>query len=384
MFWNKTKNNLLQHRIDELKKQLNEKDELITSLHNKFPRYQDGLKFLLQQYAHKTSEITHFSDLGKSLDLIREHSASTAQSLNAEQSKLRETSSLFQQSTIILSEITSGIQNLNNVTTSSADSVNKLETATKNIEQFTTIISDISNQTNLLALNAAIEAARAGDKGRGFAVVAGEVRALASKTAAATDQIKNFVHTINQQSQATQTGFSQIVASSESMNNAVLTVGNVIDEVVSLADNMTRVISTSSSNAFIEMVKLDHVMFKVNVYQRIFGLSSQSIDSFSDHHQCRLGQWYYQGQGRDLAMLDSYRAIEKPHMKVHQDGIKALTAKIEKRHEDCITALYSMELASREVLDLLDAIADDYAEFVMNQALETSAQKQGTDNIEMF
>jgi methyl-accepting chemotaxis protein len=71
-----------------------------------------------------------------------------------------------------------------------------LAEAAARIGEVVRLISGIAGQTNLLALNATIEAARAGEHGKGFAVVASEVKALASQTAKATEEIGGQIATI--------------------------------------------------------------------------------------------------------------------------------------------------------------------------------------------
>lgn len=99
-----------------------------------------------------------------------------------------------------------------------ATSLNALTERTEKIEQVTSVINGVAEQTNLLALNAAIEAARAGEQGRGFAVVADEVRALAAKTAAATDDIANMLHAIREQSRNTGQAMAGLVELSENVS----------------------------------------------------------------------------------------------------------------------------------------------------------------------
>jgi len=70
-----------------------------------------------------------------------------------------------------------------------SDLIETLNQSGKKISEVVNLINDIAKQTNLLALNATIEAARAGEAGKGFAVVASEVKALATQTSNATDQI---------------------------------------------------------------------------------------------------------------------------------------------------------------------------------------------------
>lgn len=81
-----------------------------------------------------------------------------------------------------------------------SDMINNVDEQSKKIGEITDTISSIADQTNLLALNASIESARAGEAGKGFAVVAEEIRKLAEQSSEASDDIRELISGMQEQS----------------------------------------------------------------------------------------------------------------------------------------------------------------------------------------
>lgn len=84
----------------------------------------------------------------------------------------------------------------------SVDAINRLSSHSLRVGEFLDVIKEVVSQTNLLSLNASIIAAQAGDRGKAFAVVAEEVRALAKRTSASTDEIEELVSNIQKETTA--------------------------------------------------------------------------------------------------------------------------------------------------------------------------------------
>lgn len=125
------------------------------------------------------------------------------------------------------------------------EKIQGLETAAQRIGDVVSLISDIAEQTNLLALNATIEAARAGDAGKGFAVVASEVKALATQTAKATEEISTQITAIQGSTSESVEAIRAISETMDEINNHTTNIAASIQE----QQLATREISRSAQSA---------------------------------------------------------------------------------------------------------------------------------------
>jgi methyl-accepting chemotaxis protein len=127
--------------------------------------------------------------------------------------------------------------------------VSKLGDSSVEIGKVIEVITSIAQQTNLLALNATIEAARAGEAGKGFAVVANEVKELAKQTAKATEEIKQKIGVIRENTGGAVEAIGGIKSVIDKISQISTTIATAVEEQSATTQEMARNVTEAARGA---------------------------------------------------------------------------------------------------------------------------------------
>lgn len=349
---------LLRQELINTQQQLRSHEERLATLSGERDAAVAEREQLQRRLQGHAALFDRLKEFGESASEIQGTLASLAMLMKDEREHAVQTSTTLSVNLTATERIASHLNHLSAKTKETSTNVDRLNDRTGEIGGIVKLIKEIADQTNLLALNAAIEAARAGEQGRGFAVVADEVRKLAERTTAATGDISSLVGSIQDETRQVKAAMELSPQQATEFARDGAEASNSMQGLMELTRQMTGTIAGTALRSFIETAKVDHLVFKFEIYKVFFGVSQKRPEDFASHTGCRLGKWYYEGDGRDcFSKLSGYREVEPAHIEFHKHGVEAVRRFYEGDVEGGLGEAMVMERSSHTVLAQLERMA---------------------------
>lgn len=173
-----------------------------------------------------------------------------------------------------------------------------------------------------------------------------------------------------------QSVFRHLDSYSEAFHEAQASLGHLVQELMrsDSPNGIERLFSIlrhrsekmppgNALRSFMELCRMDHLIYKFDVYKVLMGLSKQHPSHFASHLNCRLGKWHHNWKGSaKLSKLKGLDELEAPHRAMHDHAIHAVSSYYAKDYDKTIQSMDAMEQASHRLMVLLETIASSAEE----------------------
>ena len=356
--------------IDTPHGNMNVKERALSTGEKAYAISTDGLRSKI----HALFAEIHQGTVSTSFKLNQDFFIQMLQEMDEMISESKDTAELSDKGMMNVNTLTGEVSDLSEFIKESTETSAALSKRSEEISQVTNLIKDIADQTNLLALNASIEAARAGEAGRGFAVVADEVRKLAERTQSATSEIASVVDGMHKDIKNLLTNTSNVQTNMEAVSDNTAELKGMVDTFNKNANRVMYETMHLSNQIFANLAKIDHIIYKNKLYNSV--LEGTGDFSCVSHNDCRLGNWYNTGKGKEtFSDTSGYKDLLRPHKTVHEEANTLFTRCIE-NFQDCTfeeirSRIEKIENASHEVFSCLDHMIEERSGKMMHDAINT-------------
>lgn len=292
------------------------------------------------------------------ITLIRDTILTSSQELKDKLALLDEMEHLFLDMLTNATSLNDFLSEVDGHFTGSKDEIENFAAWLKKIKDSASNIDKLSSQANILSINSAIEAGHIGHEGAGFSVLAQEMKKLSQEI----QQQASGIATINNN---VSSRFSSVKDNTKKNQEQLQQIQQIVVQghanLSALAEQVSvlkHLFGFVSMQQFFNTVKLDHVLWKEAIYVHL--LNRDDENCVNQHTECRLGKWYYQGDGKRFAGTEAFRRLEEPHKMVHQCGRLALAANLADDEEMVNKYIDQMEQSSVVVIKYIDTLLNSF------------------------